>query len=388
MEQDVAERIHTAMHTLSLHRSCDSLIDALLADIEAAKKRIFIEVYIFRDDKLGTMIAEALARAAERGVPVWLLYDALGSQESKSEFFESLKQRGVFVRPYRPGETVAIEGGPFPRDHSRNFVIDDRGYTGGIAFADAWLPESRGGGGWHDVGLAIEGPAVEELARMFQERWAEADGGVRKPQDMCSDDKFPDLEIVADTPSYDSKVFNRHLERMQKARTRIHIANSYFYPSKPMLRALYDAARRGVEVKVVTCDKSDLALVKAAERSAVRGWVENGIDVHEYCRCMLHAKYAVIDDDWATVGSFNANPSSVAMANELNVFVNDRAFVERVEALFQRDVGHSRQVTLEERKQRPPMRRLADYGALQVLKALDFIAGPRPPKDGRDSQSG
>lgn len=383
----LAEPVHTGSHVLHPYPEVEHFLDAFLADLDRARRRVFVETYLFRSDDFGELIGDALCRVVDRGVPVWLLYDPLGSQEADPRFFRRLQRRGLFVRSYRPRDVVATDGAPFPRDHSRNFVIDDRAYTGGVAFANDWLPASRGGGGWHDVTVGVEGPVVDDFVRLFQQRWAEADGDVRTLQDLCTRDRHPDLELVSDTPSYDSKVFNRHVAAIERARRHVHIVNSYFYPSKQMLHALYAAALRGVDVQIVTCGDSDIPIVKAAERSAVRGWLEHGLHVHEYERCNLHAKYAVVDDDWCTVGTFNANPTSVALANEVNLFVHDRAFVARIEALFQYDLRRSRKLTVHELAHRSPIQRLADYGALQMLRALDFLSGPRPsPRDSKPSR--
>jgi cardiolipin synthase A/B len=370
--------IETALHKITLQPRVHVFLEQFLEDLRRAKRRVFVEIYIFGGDEFGSLIRDALVETAKRGVPVYVLYDRLGSQETEQKFFDELAARGVFVRCYRPLLVSLEDRAPFPRDHSRNFVIDDAAYTGGVAFAKPWLPKAQSGGGWHDVCVRVEGPVVEDFARLFQERWGEAEGGT--PVDFCTNDKYPDLELVCDTPSYDSKVFNRHCERFKKATKRIHICNSYFYPSKQMSETLFEAAKRGVDVQVVTCGESDLGIVKAATRSAEKSWIQHGIVMHEYCHCTLHAKYAIVDDDWCTIGTFNANPTSVAMANELNLFIHDPKVVAKLEELFQLDAKRSKHITVEELDERDTKQKVVDFGALQVLKALDFIAGPRPAR--------
>jgi cardiolipin synthase A/B len=376
--------IRTAQHTLTLLASVESLLELYLRDLETAKTRVYMEIYIFGDDDFGQLIGKALVAAAKRGVPVYVLYDRLGSQEADPAFFQNLRDEGVFVRAYRPIEAVAKSIAPFPRDHSRNFVVDDHAYTGGVAWAHPWLPKSRGGDEWHDVGVRVEGPVVEDFVKLFQQRWTEADGAIEKPCDFCTLEQYPDLELVSDTPSHDSKVFNRHVEAIEKARSRIHITNSYFYPSKIFMGALYDAAKRGVDVKIVMCGESDLPIVSKAAHGADTAWLEHGIQLFEFQPTTLHAKYAVIDDDWCTVGTFNANPTSVAMANELNLFVKDKSFVAAVEAQFEKDLAQSKPVTKEELAKRPASEKVTDFAALQALRTIDFIAGPRPQRDSAD----
>jgi cardiolipin synthase len=373
---DRASTVRTAQHSITLLPRVREFLEAFLEDLSRAQKRVFVEIYIFSGDLFGTLVRDALVAASRRGVPVYVLYDRLGCEETDPLFFEELRASGPFVECYRPFEVAATDAAPFPRDHSRNFVIDDAAYTGGIAFSKPWLPRYRGGDGWHDVCVRVEGPVVEDFAHLFQERWGEAEGGT--PRDFCTGDRYPDLELVSDTPSYDSKVFDRHLDRFRVAEKRIHIVNSYFYPSRVMSQALFEAVARGVDVTVVTCGESDLGLVKNATRSAEKSWIEQGLAIHEYCDGTLHAKYALVDDDWCTIGTFNANPTSVAMANEVNLFVFDRAFVARVDALFRLDLARSKEMTVEELDARGTAHRIRDFGALQALKALDFIAGPTP----------
>jgi cardiolipin synthase len=376
--------VRTAQHVLTLLPEVETLLQVMLPALRAAKSRVYLEIYIFRDDDFGKLVAAELIAAVKRGVPVYVIYDRLGSEESKPEFFQHLRDEGLFVRAYRPEEAVASSAAPFPRDHSRNFVVDDHAYTGGVAFAHPWLPKSRGGDDWHDVALRVEGPVVEDFVKLFQQRWLEADGTVAEPQDYCTLDRYPELELVSDTPSHDSKVFNRHVERIEKARSRVLIANSYFYPSKLLVQALQDAVKRGVSVEVVMCGESDLAVVKKAARSADTGWIEHGIQVFEFQNCTLHAKYAVIDDDWCTIGTFNANPTSVAMANEVNVFVWDRPFVAVVAEQFAKDKARSRRVTLEELRARSITEKATDFAAHQALRTLDYVAGPRPKTGTKD----
>lgn len=378
-EAEQSATVKTANHSITLLPRVAVFLEAFLADLAKAERRVFIEMYIFRDDDFGKLVSDALIAVHKRGVPVYVLYDRLGSQETDPKFFEELAASGPFVRCYRPFDVAINDGAPFPRDHSRNFVIDDAAYTGGVAFANLWLPKKRGGDGWHDVCVRVEGPVVEDFVHLFQNRWGEAEGG--KPTDFCTADKYDDLELVSDTPSYDSKVFNRHCEQFAKAKKRIHIVNSYFYPSKQMSTALFEAAARGVEVKILTCGESDLGIVKSATRSAEVSWIEHGLAIHEYDHCILHAKYAIVDDDWCTIGTFNANPTSVAMANELNLFIRDREFVARLDALSAVDFSRSKRMEIADLENRTAKQKLSDFGALQVLKALDFVAGPRPPRD-------
>jgi len=368
--------IRTRHHELVL-LTMDTMLWSLFADIENAKRRVFIETYICAGDELGCRLGDALAEAAKRGLDVRLLYDPLGSQKTEQRHFDELSERGVGARAYRPKELVAASGAPFPRDHSRIMVVDDHGYTGGAAWADPWLPKEAGGDGWHDVCLRVRGPAVEDFAEFFERRWCEGAKPEATPCDLCTGDKYSDLELVADTPKRDSLVYDRHRAAFERARERIWIENAYFFPPPAMLKDLYDAARRGIDVRVIMPAQTDLPIIQRAARSEYTDWLEHGIRIYEYEPCVMHSKYAVIDDDWCTVGTFNANPTSVGLANEVNVFVRDRGFVARVAEQFETDLGKSKEVTRQHARARPILQQAVDQMAADAFNVIDRIVGPK-----------
>jgi cardiolipin synthase A/B len=368
----------TDRHSIGLLHGMEPFIRAFTADIERARERLFVEGYIFSDDSFGQQVADMLAGAAARGVATYVLYDPLGSQKSDAKFFEQMRERGLFVRAYRPLDVATAEGGLFPRDHARNIVIDGAAYTGGAAWAKPWLPKHRGGDGWHEVCVRVEGPVVESFAKLFGQRWVEADGGAGTLADLCTFDMFDDLELVGDTPKRNSHVFNRHIDAIARAKRRVWIENAYFLPPRVFADALYDATRRGVDVRVITCGSTDLATVKRAERAECETWAAHGLQVHEFERCMLHSKYALVDDDWCTIGSFNANATSVAMANELNLFVFEPRFVAQLAELFVYDFASSKPMDAEQLRRRPLVQKVGDRIARGLFHALDALAGPKP----------
>ncbi len=378
--------IRTARHELRLLAGTEPILRSIEEALEGARRRILLETYIYRDDRLGVALGERLARAAERGLDVRLLYDPLGSQETSTKLFDLLAARGMRVRPYRlPGRHTIR---PFPRDHGRVLVVDDQAWTGGAAWGEEWLPVGRGGEGWWDVcAQVVSGPVVADFAKLFEMRWGEADG-IEAPCDYETGDAYPDLVLVADCPAKKSLVFDRHVDRVRAATSRVWIENAYFFPPLPLLEALVDAAHRGIDVRVIVPAESDLPIVERAARAEYRGWIRQGIRILEYRERMMHAKYAVIDDDWCTVGTFNANPTSVAMANEVNLVVKDRAFVERTAAQFEADLGRSTEITLQGLGHRRVFSRVLDRLAADVLALADAVFGPRRSRVGERPSSG
>ncbi|KYF80360.1 hypothetical protein BE11_27700 [Sorangium cellulosum] len=337
--------ILTAEHALTLLPGMEAVLGSIFRDVDSAERRVDIETYIYRDDVLGRSFAEVMGRAAARGVRTRLLYDPLGSNETDSPFFEELRRRGVEVRAYRPMAIALGRGGLLPRDHSRVIVIDDLAYTGGAAWGDEWLPERRGGEGWHDVCMRIEGPCVGDFAYLFEQRWREADGEGGGLRDYATGRKYPDLELVADTPDDNARVYARYREAIRRSRERVWIENAYFFPPSGMLKDLVDAARRGVDVQVILPGRTDLPIIQRAARAEHAAWLDRGFKLFEYQRDVMHSKFALVDDDWCTIGTFNANPSSLSAVNEVNLFVFDPEFVARVADLFSRDRADSRPVT-------------------------------------------
>jgi cardiolipin synthase A/B len=229
------------------------------------------------------------------------------------------------------------------------------------------------------------GPVVEDFEKVFQTRWSEADG----KEDACdvrTRDKYSDLELIADCPKHATLVYDKHRERIRTARTRIWLDNAYFFPPPAMLQELADAAKRGVDVKVIMPAESDLPAVEKAARSEYVEWIRHGIRVYEYGRCMNHAKVAVIDDDWSTVGTFNANPTSMALANEVNLFVYNREFTAIMAEQIQRDLDQCDEVDPEEVKRRPLLQQVVERVHADALNVGDLIFGPHDKARERSSR--
>lgn len=363
--------IVTANHTIILLPEVEVMLRSFFGDVARARRRVLVECYIFIDDKLGRMLGEALVKAVEQGASARVIYDPLGSQLANVEYFEELRRKGVEVRPYRPAGAMPGPGSIFPRDHSRIMVIDDAAYTGGAAWSDPWLPKAWGGDGWHDVCVRIEGPCVDDFVGIFEQRWLEASGEVETPRDIDTRETYPDLRLVADTTSRASLVEQVHRSAIRRAKRRVWMENAYFFPSTVMLKDLYEAAARGVDVQIMIAGETDLPLLKRAARSEYLAWIDHGMSIWEYKGRVLHAKFAVIDDDWCTIGTFNANPSSMAFVNELNLFVFDPAFVGRVARLFAKDVGSCERVTAEAARDLSIFTKAGDALANNALSIID-----------------
>lgn len=356
-----------------------ALIAAVLRDIERAQRRIFVECYIFKDGRLSARLFSRLAAAARRGVRVRVLYDASGSHRLSVQHWRELEAAGAMVRPYG---RMAFLGffRPGIRDHERLVLVDDVAYTGGHAWSDEWLPASDGGRGWTDLSCRIEGPLVRDWASLFEQRWREARAGW--PAWFDTGDAYPDVRLLSDGPGGRNLIARAYLTAISGARSRIWIGNAYFMPSRHFKRALFGAARRGVEVRIITPAKSDLPAVRRAARAEFEGWLRRGISLHEYSAAMFHSKYAVIDDDWCTIGSYNVLVTSAHASLEANLIVRDRAFVATVAEHFRRDLSQTRPVAIQRLWRRglvlratDRLSRIALLGAARIIKQVNRLAG-------------
>jgi len=369
--------IDTEKHALRVLPSLETILAAIARDVETATRRVLVETYIYRADRLGQSFGDALARAAARGLDVRLIYDPLGSQETPPEFFDELRRRGVKVRAYRPKKIILEGGSLFPRDHSRVIAIDDHAYTGGAAWGDEWLPRRLGGMGWEDMCMQIAGPAVEDFSRLFEMRWREANGELDEAHDMIAGKNYPDLEILADSPANEDLVLSRYERAIREAKKRVWIANAYFFPPPGMLKDLYDATARGLDVQVILAGRTDLPIIAHAAHAEYEQWLNRGLKIYEFQSRTFHGKYAVFDDDLCTVGTMNANPTSMRLANELNVFVHDRVFVERLAKAFLEDRRSCTQVDRERITSRTLGEQVIDRLANDAVNLLDVFVGPR-----------
>ena len=333
-----------AVHKVTLVETMAELVDHLFDRIDRATERAWIEVYILRDGKFADELECRLAAAARRGVDARILYDGLGSHKLRRGFVDRCRKDGIQTRVYRPLLRSLLDWKIFPRDHGRIFVVDGCGYTTGAAFSDEWLPRRRGGEGWHDASAAIEGPCVDDLARMFQMRWREDQpkrGRARRLSRSC---EHGDIEILADAPADGLEILDRYIDRIRAARSRVWIENAYFFPPRLFVDALADAAKRGVDVRVIVPRRTDLRSVRWAASAEYEEWLARGIRIFEFLPRVLHSKAAVIDDDWATVGSLNVDVASLRWGNEVNLVVKDERFVEQTAALLEHDFASSEEL--------------------------------------------
>jgi cardiolipin synthase len=371
-------QLDSASHRLTLYGETAPFWADVEVALEGARHCVWLSTFIFHSDELGRDFGDRLVRAVGRGLDVRLLYDSRGSSEADPKFFEQLAARGVRVKCYRPWR-VARFWRYFPRDHGRLLVIDELAFTGGVNWRNEWWPAARGGGNWHDVSVAVQGPCVADFRIAYEHRWQEADT-LGKVVDHVTPGPDPDVALIADSPSSLPVIFERLCERIARAERRIWIENSYCVPPQALLHALRAAVRRGVDVKLLQPAHTDLPIVQTITRGDYGAWVKSGLRVYEYEPSVLHAKFAVIDEDWSTVGSFNAISPGLWWANETNLIIRDSAFARAIAQVFELDLARSAPIDAAWLRSQPMWLRLFRAFAIFVyrcLERLDVFFGPK-----------
>jgi cardiolipin synthase len=369
---------------------------ALLAAIAAAEREVHLESYIFEADALGLSVAEALAQAARRGAKVRVLLDGFGARLLPQTIQTLWQAAGVELLFYRP------ELAPFKlrrhrlrRMHRKLAVIDARvAFVGGINIID----DLHGPGMTaprYDYAVQVAGPLVARVHHAARQLWQLVQWSrlrVRTAQEAWltpRPDKVGSQRaefLVRDNLRNRRRIEQSYLWAIGHAREEILIANAYFLPGRRFRHALLDAARRGVKVTLLLQGRVEYRLQHYATRAFYRQLLEHGIEIFEYQRSYMHAKAAVIDGHWATVGSSNIDPFSLLLAREANVVVHDAGFAAELAASLRRAMSEgAHQVHRSQWRRLPwPVRWLhgASLGLVRLLMgwlgyAQRFEAGGR-----------
>jgi cardiolipin synthase len=346
---------------------------AVFEAIERARDHVNLETYIFDDARhRGTRLTDLLVAAASRRVTVNLLYDALGSMGTDAAIFERLRAAGVQLCAFNPLNPADSRTGRYAqRTHRKIVVVDGRvAFSGGLNFSGEYASSSsaiirRGRptieDGWRDTHVQVEGPAVQEIQKLFLASWAKqrcpelTPAGYLPPARDAGDKLLRlDASSIDDRPG---ETYVAALAAVSFARRSIDVTMAYFAPDDRLQEALVDAARRGVRVRMLLPGISDFTGILHAGRAHYGPLLEAGIEIHEEPRAFVHAKTLVVDGIWSTVGSANWDYRSFADNDELNVVVIDAEFAARMTALFERDLAPARRITLEAWRARPLWRR-------------------------------
>ena len=363
---------------------------AMFKAMESARDHINIETYIIEDDETGRRFSDLMLKKQAEGVQVNLIYDSRGSIGTPAPFFQRMRDAGIQVLAFNPVNPLKARKSwsvAHP-DHRKILIVDGKiVFTGGINISSVYSSSPSGrrrrSGGkpakgspipWRDTDVQIEGPVVAEFQKLFLETWE-----LQKGPKLSGRDYFPDLKpagnalvrAVASSPGESNRLtFVLYVTAITFSERSLHVTNAYFVPDDQTMNALRDAAARGVDVKIVLPGNTDVSLVLSAGRYYYSELLKSGVKLYERRDALLHAKTAVIDNVWSTVGSTNMDFWSFSSNDEVNAVVLSKEFAAEMEKMFAADIAASHEIRLEEWKKRPVIDKVKQWIAHKFRRWL------------------
>ncbi|MCI0916605.1 cardiolipin synthase ClsB [Pseudomonas stutzeri] len=337
---------------LQLLENGEEFFPAVFEAIAAAEKEVLLETFIFFKDKVGQELQQVLVDAAARGVSVDVTVDGYGSADLNGEFASTMARAGVRIHMFDPGKRLLGKRvNVFRRMHRKIVVVDGQvAFIGGINFSADHLgdfgPEAK-----QDYALRVEGPVVHDIhrfalsvvasGRVNRRWWHRRAAHPSNGYVGVSRGEARALFVIRDNQDHRNDIEQHYLQAIRDARSRLLIANAYFFPGYRVLREIRNAARRGVRVRLILQGQPDMPIAKFGARMLYNYLMSDGVEVHEYCRRPLHGKVALADYEWSTVGSSNLDPLSLSLNLEANLIIRDHNFNrqlhEKLDRLLQED---------------------------------------------------
>jgi cardiolipin synthase A/B len=357
--------------------------------IAAAQREVLLETFILYEDKVGKALHAALLAAARRGAQVDVTIDGFGSPELSDEFVGTLAEAGVRLHVFDPGSRLLRRLNYFRRLHRKLVVVDGaRAFIGGINYSADHLadfgPEAK-----QDYAAEVEGPLVAEMHRFMRAslegaqprarrwfHWRGARSQVAVPPPAGNADA---LFVWRDNDGNTNDIERHYRLAIRLARRRVLIANAYFFPGYRFLRELRKAAQRGVEVSLILQGNPDMPIVQTAAAMLYDHLLRSGVRIYEYCERPLHGKVALVDDEWATIGSSNLDPLSLSLNLEANAMILDREFNHVLSDKLQRLIVHScKRIEVTDLPASSRWSKLRSYLLFHVLRRYPAWAGWLP----------
>jgi cardiolipin synthase len=342
---------------------------AMFKAVENAKDHINIETYTMEDieDETGRKFADLLLQKRAEGLQVNLIYDSLGSFTTPAAFFQRLRDGGIRVVEFNPKNPLKAHGKwrLIKADHRKILIVDGKvAITGGVNISQVYSSGPPGAGAekgaqmpWRDTDVQIEGPAVAEFQKLFLDTWQRQKGATLSDRNY-----FPGMKeqgntlvrVLGSTQGEANRLtFIMYVVAITFAENSLHMTNAYFVPDSQILKALTDAAKRGVDVKIILPGITDRSVAQYAGQYRYSDLLKSGVKLYKRRNVLLHAKTLVIDSVWSTVGSTNMEWWSFSSNDEVNAVILSREFANEMEKMFAEDLAESDQIRWEEWKRRP-----------------------------------
>ena len=373
--ESVTESPLTKGNKITLLSDGPDVYAAMFKIIRSAKNHINIQSYIVEDDETGRKFADLLLRKQAKGVQVNLIYDSFGSINTSAAFFQRMIDGGIQVVEFNAINPLQDGGkwGLTHRDHRKMLIADGKvAIMGGVNISEVYssIPLHRRKSKktpihWRDTDIQVEGPAVAEFQKLFMDTWEK-----QKGPKLSKRNYFPNLKksgnalvrVVGSTPGETNRIpFVVYVSAISFAEHSIHMTNAYFIPDKQIVTALTDAAKRGVDVKIILPGTTDSQLALYAQRYYYSRLLKAGVKIYEHGTSLLHAKTAVVDKVWSIVGSTNMDNMSMLTNDEVNAIILNKEFAVEMEKMFLADIADSRQIQLDEWKKRPVLQKVRSW---------------------------
>ena len=341
------------------------LYEDMLAAIDEAQHRILFETYIIKGDAMGERFKQALIRAADRGVDVYVVYDAFANLVVRPSFLRFPRSIHVLRYPIYAAGWRVFSLRSYGRDHRKILVVDTSvGYVGGFNIGALYATE------WRDTHVKIVGPSVWDLDNAFVDFWNLRDDIAAKPLEQLGEASWdPQVRAHRNVPrQLMFPIRGMYLEAIDRAKDHIYITAAYFIPDRDILQGLIDAAGRGVDVRILMPEVSNHAATDVLSRGFYGSLLRGGVRILLYQDWMVHAKTATIDGRWTTIGTANIDRLSLTGNYEINLEILDPALAEEMETIFENDSSIARELSLDEWASRP-----------WVARACELIVRPLRP---------
>ena len=366
----------------------DEAFDSMIEAIGQAQHYVHLEMYMFLSDHTGSRFAHALMEKAREGIPVRVLYDAIGSIEADKMQWGKMRDTGVTAVEFRPVAFWRKRSGVFGRNHRKNLIIDGAiGFTGGMNIADMWSENISRDNAWRDTHCKVTGPAAGHLNDLFVKSWAYAteERIFHRPDPMPlgDEEKKSHLSqaeqasngcrcIVIGSQGFDLRKEIRRLFSVQlaEAEQSVRMTMPYFVPPKRLRKAVYSAQERGVDVSILLPRDSDVKIVDYLREGLYTKMLNKGITLIEYLGPVLHAKTMVVDDNIAVIGSSNFDILSVLMNREVALIAFDDDVVNELNLQWENDLMLSERVSDDWKIKRPWWRLLAAKLGCLLIRRL------------------
>ena len=377
------ERLATALlrlggassgNSVKLFCDGDDGLESIWDAIGRARHHVWFEMYILEPDKVGMRTLEALARAGERGCEVRLLYDGIGSSRLTESILRPLRDAGVRIEIFNPVWPLLQwrwrrRGSIFRRDHRKIIIVDGKvGFCGGMNISEDYAGLRHGKARFLDCQMMLQGPCVRDVAAVFASSWR------RATQERLSLPRRSDssgatfAQVLASSGLHGRRAIQRALRlTVRHSVKHCYLTTPYFVPPARLMRAITRAAKRGVDVRILTAGVCDVPIVHLAAQHVYAHLLRHGVRIFELYDSTLHAKTAAIDGVYSTVGSFNLDIWSHKRNLEVNIAMIDPEMAHSMEAQFMANIRNAREVTLETCNRWPRWRRVLHWAACQVL---------------------